>query len=286
MDCDFEICRYAQDKNPTPHFHEAYEILISLNNEGKFFVREKGYQLHFGMIFILNQFEIHRCFCHGNQNYDRYIIHFSREMLQKISTKNADLVDLFSRAPLIQKIQDDVLAKMLGTLSYLAKPATTEFGDDIERNIRFQGFLLSLARLINRSEVQHVPPLEYESRVGDILQYIHVNFTQDITLESLSKEFFISMSRLSQIFKNATGFAVCDYIITYRIKRACSLLQEGMQVKDVAQMVGFHTSTHFIRTFKKRTGYSPGEFVSKHSAEDTLRISKQPGKSEDEGTDT
>lgn len=264
MEVDFEICRYAQDKNQNSHFHESYEILISLNNEGKFFVREKGYQLHFGMVFILNQFELHRCFCHGTQDYDRYIIHFSKKMLQQMSTRSTDLVALFGSAPLVQQLSDEVLAELLGTLSYLAKPASSRFGEDIERNIRFQSFLLSLARIINSEEANHVPSVECEDRVGDILQYIHENYNRAITLDSLSREFYLSKSRLSQLFKDATGFAAGDYIITYRIKRACTLLQEGMPVKNVGQMVGFHTNTHFIRTFKKRTGYSPGEFARRH----------------------
>ena len=257
---DFEILKYSRDRNPNSHIHEEYEILISLSNEGKFFVREKGYPLQFGTVFILNPFEIHRCFCYGNQNYDRYIIHFKKEMLQNLSTKDTDLVALFRSAPLAQQIQDDTLAKMLGKLSFLCKPVTTGFGDDVERNIQFQSFLLMMARLINDMEPEHVAVGESEERVNEILQYIHANYEKDISLDALSKKFFLSKSRLSQIFKDATGFSVGDYIITYRIKRACTLLQSGMCVQDVGEMVGFHTSTHFIRTFKKRTGYSPGKF--------------------------
>lgn len=265
MDMEFEICRYAQDKNPNPHFHESYEMLISLNNEGKFFVRENGYQLRFGTIFMLAPYEIHRCFCHGSQDYDRYVIHYSKETLKKMTTKSTDLVSLFESAPRYLQVQDDVLAEILGTLAYLSKPLQIdpEYGEDIERNIRFESFLLMLAKLINTQEEGNPPMVECEARVNEIIHYIHENYNSNISLENLSKEFFVSKSRLSQIFKDATGFSIGDYIITYRIKRACSFLQSGMRVQDVSEAVGFRTSTHFIRTFKKRMDCSPGEFAKK-----------------------
>ncbi|MPN28984.1 HTH-type transcriptional regulator YesS [bioreactor metagenome] len=118
-----------------------------------------------------------------------------------------------------------------------------------------------LARLINTQEEGSPPMVECEARVNEIIHYIHENYNSSISLENLSKEFFVSKSRLSQIFKDATGFSIGDYIITYRIKRACSFLQSGMRVQDVSEAVGFRTSTHFIRTFKKRMNCSPGEFA-------------------------
>lgn len=268
MDMEYEIMRYAQDKNPNPHFHECYEMLISLNNEGKFFVRERGYQLRFGTIFVLAPFEIHHCFCHGCQDYDRYSIHFSQETLKKMTTKSTDLISLFESAPLYLQIQDDVLAKMLGTLAYLSKPLSEnpEYGEDIERNIRFESFLIMLARIINTQGPGTPPVVKCEARVNEIIHYVHKHYSSDISLESLSKEFFVSKSRLSQLFKEATGFSIGNYIITYRVKRACTFLQEGMQVQDVSAAVGFHNMTHFIRTFKKRMDCSPGEFAKKERA--------------------
>ena len=181
MDINFEVSRYTQDKHPDSHMHEQYEIFISLSDEGTFFVREEGYPLRFGMVFIL--------------------------------------------AP----------------------------------------FLLMIARITNASTFINSPAIKMESRAGEILRYIHANYNQDISLEQLSKEFFISKSRLSEVFKQSTGFSVGNYVIAYRIKIACTLLQSGMNVQDVGYMVGFHTNTHFIRTFKNKTGYSPSNFVKRRS---------------------
>lgn len=261
MSVKYEILKYAQDRNPNSHIHEDLEILISLNNEGKFFVREHGYPLRFGMVFVLPPFEIHRCFCNGSRNYERYIIHFPRELLKEMSTRRTDLLELLGTVPLVCQVPDDVMAKLLSSLSYLIKEVGNHYGDDIERNLRFQDFLLTIARFFKDIEFGPHPILENEGRVGEILDYIHTNYRREISLDTIAKELFISRSQLSQIFKNATGFSVGDYIITYRIKCACSLLMGGMRVQDVGKAVGFQTTANFIRIFKKRIGCPPGKFA-------------------------
>lgn len=261
MQNQYEILKYTHDRHPESHLHEYYEIFVSLSNEGKFFVHETDYQLRFGTIFILKPFEIHRCFCHGSQEYDRYVVHFDREHLSRLSTSESNLLELFDSSCVVLRMEDAGLARMLSKLAYLSKPATAGFGNDIERNIQFDSFLLLLARAVEMADNEYVAGMGAQGRIGKVLQYIHENYDRDITLDTLAQNFYISKSRLSQIFKDATGFSVGDYIITYRIKRACALLQSGFSVQDVGEMVGFNTSTHFIRMFKSRTGCSPGRFA-------------------------
>lgn len=261
MSEEFKISKYSQDKNPNSHIHEEFEILISLNNEGKFFVRKHGYALRFGMVFILPPFEIHRCFCEGNQDYERCIIHFHLKALQRMSTKKTDLAELFSSGPIVCQARDDVLSQILADIPYLLKEDGERFGDDIERNLRFESLLLRIARIVQGCGIPTIAAIENDWRIEEILEYIHQHYEESITLDSVAQKFFMSKSRLSQIFKNATGFSLGDYIIMYRIKRACTLLQSGEQVQDVAAAVGFKNSTHFIRTFKARIGCSPKKFT-------------------------
>lgn len=265
MDMDFEVSRYAQDKHPSSHMHEQYEIFISLSDGGTFFVREEGYPLRFGLVFFLNPFEIHRCFCNGSREYDRYVVRFPVDYLKWMSTKNTDIVTLFNSAPIVQQLDNDTIFKMVEKLSVLSEPANDRFGNDCERNIALQNFLLLMARIINDTKIIANPAQKLEGRIGDILSYIHENYNQNLSLEELSKQFFISKSRLSAIFKETTGFSVTDYVITYRIKVACTLLQNGMNVQDVGSTVGFSTNTHFIRTFKNKIGCSPGSFAKRQS---------------------
>ena len=264
MNTEYVIRKYQNDQNPIAHMHEKFEVFISLSDRGSLFVKEKGYPLSYGAIFILQPFEIHRCFSHGNVEHERYILQFPKEVLERLSTKNTDLIGIFSHAPVVIVASGEQMEELLGILQKLHDESDGSFGEDVLRNLTFELFLLKIAQLAYDSkDALPVKGEEEEgsSQIDEILQYIHENYAENISLDSVAKHFYISKSRLCKIFKDHTGFSVGDYIITYRIRMACVLLRKGIHVKEVGERVGFRTSTHFIRIFKQRTGYSPGKFA-------------------------
>ena len=260
MESSYSIKKYTQDRHPESHIHEQYEIFISLTNDGKFFVGEQAFPLSFGTVFFLNPFVIHHCFCHENKEYDRYVIHFTREHLENLSTRRTNLVGTFNSAPLVKQMPEETLATLLGQLSSLIKLPPNVFGADVERNLNFDRFLLTVACSLDSLNEYPVVCDDRDMRVDEILGYIHKHYAEDIKLDDLSAQFYISKSRISQIFKNSTGFSIGNYIIVYRIKRACELLQNGESVQNTGRLVGFHNNTHFIRIFKQHIGCSPGRF--------------------------
>ncbi len=71
----------------------------------------------------------------------------------------------------------------------------------------------------------------------------------------------LSTSRFQHIFKEQTGLSPGDYLMYVRIKRATSfLLETDLSVSQIADVLGFTSSTYFIRCFKKQTGKTPSEY--------------------------
>lgn len=61
--------------------------------------------------------------------------------------------------------------------------------------------------------------------------------------------------------KSYTGFTPIGYLINIRVSEAIKLLkQPSISITDIALDTGFYSSQHFSTTFKKLTGYTPGEF--------------------------
>lgn len=61
--------------------------------------------------------------------------------------------------------------------------------------------------------------------------------------------------------KSYTGFTPIGYLINIRVSEAIKLLkQPNISITDIALDTGFYSSQHFSTTFKKLTGYTPGEF--------------------------
>ena len=70
----------------------------------------------------------------------------------------------------------------------------------------------------------------------------------------------LSRSRFCHLFKDFTGTSPWNYIIARRIQHACTLLQKGMSITDVCFECGFNDYAHFVKSFTKLVGISPGKY--------------------------
>lgn len=99
------------------------------------------------------------------------------------------------------------------------------------------------------------------AQIRRIKAYIQEHYTNDITLGTLSNRFYINANYLSGLFKAKTGKNFIDYLTETRLERAIDLLKENQfTVGQIASMVGYESSNHFSRLFKKYAGISPGEY--------------------------
>ena len=251
--------------NPHPHLHDKFEIYLSMNNHGDFFLQETRYSLKIGQLFLIRPFQIHHGFSATGEETSRYVVQFAPEMLQFFSTPSTDLVTLFQKAPQTLCLNHQELFSICHLWEGLLPVAAKVFGKDLQQNILFAELLLRLSRIFHKAG----PALQKEPAPADqimmqILQYIHENYARELSLEEISKALYLSRSRLCKLFKEHTGFTIGNYITIYRLQLACSLLEKGVRVKDVGEAVGFQTYSHFIRTFTEKLGESPKKFSQHH----------------------
>ncbi len=93
------------------------------------------------------------------------------------------------------------------------------------------------------------------------LSYIHDNYNNDLTLESVADKIFVNATYLCELFRKETGKKFVDYITEMRIERTKPLLRmPGLKIREIADMVGFNDVSYFIKTFKKYTGVTPNGY--------------------------
>lgn len=101
----------------------------------------------------------------------------------------------------------------------------------------------------------------YSPRIRKILDYIHENFQQDISLETVADTFWIHKVYLAKIFKQETGKSVNEYIRSFRLDKAKELLlRENIKISEVVTATGFNNPQSFYTLFKKYVGMKPGEY--------------------------
>ncbi|MBW7457266.1 helix-turn-helix domain-containing protein, partial [Paenibacillus sepulcri] len=65
----------------------------------------------------------------------------------------------------------------------------------------------------------------------------------------------------SALFKQRYGVSPHQYLLEMRITHSRELLQSSLLTQEeIASYCGFANIHHFSKTFKKRTGFSPGQW--------------------------
>ena len=91
-----------------------------------------------------------------------------------------------------------------------------------------------------------------------IEQYLLMNFTEKLSLNSLAERFAVSESYLSRAFKKNIGMGITEYVNRLRIQKAKEwLLNPEWRIAWIAEQLGYSDEKYFSRVFRKLEGCSP-----------------------------
>lgn len=101
--------------------------------------------------------------------------------------------------------------------------------------------------------------------IDDIFGYISEHLTEDLSLEKLESEFFVSKYYICREFKRLTGLSPHAYIVKTRLNACCNYIEQGLPINEVYQLGGFAGYNHFFRAFKKEYHMTPKEYYANYS---------------------
>jgi two-component system response regulator YesN len=97
------------------------------------------------------------------------------------------------------------------------------------------------------------------------IQYINLNYHEDINLDKIAKNLWVNPSYLSRQFKNKVGVSITEFTTAKRVFAAKNLLiSTDQKVADIALSVGYGSISYFNTVFLKNTRLSPTEFRKKY----------------------
>lgn len=95
--------------------------------------------------------------------------------------------------------------------------------------------------------------------------YLRKHYAEDITLQNLAPELFVSPNYLGRIFREQTGYKLSDWLNKYRVETAKALLDDPeFKTYEVADKVGFSSYKYFSVCFLKYAGCSARDYRSQH----------------------
>lgn len=100
--------------------------------------------------------------------------------------------------------------------------------------------------------------------VAHLIEYIEHHFDEVLDLTTLASVVHLSPAYTSRIFKQVTGQGLTEHIQEVRISQACKrLVQTNEPIFQLARRVGFQSSAHFNRVFKRILDLSPTQYRNK-----------------------
>ena len=105
------------------------------------------------------------------------------------------------------------------------------------------------------------------SRMVEALdQYIRENCSDEISNTEIGAIFGYHPFYISKVLKDKKGVTLRQYIIAYRLKRSCALLQfTNKSISEIAEETGFTDASYFTKTFKSSFGTTPKDYRNSFS---------------------
>lgn len=235
---------------PRPHIHPHLELIYLKTGCSIAAADSHRYELNGGDLFLAFPNQIH--FYHDQKPVEGYMLIFSPDFL-------TDLKEVFqTKTPTEsvlhrEQLPPDILEKLDTIHQKMKSPASFS-------QLSAKGCLLALLGELLPQMSLCDAPADQES-IKKLLTYCTENYTEPLSLESLSKELHLNKYYISHIFQERMGISYKDFINSLRVEHACKLLTKNSHITEVAYASGFTTIRTFNRAFLKHMEITPREYI-------------------------
>ena len=250
------------------HSHTFSEVIYCRNTCGvEYLVGTDRYRVQRGDILLISPGISHRPLLPENlpEPYTRYVLWISPELLEILSR-------FYPRA---EAVQGNLLRTAGTKWEFLGEyfrrgVLETEAGEPGWEMVVL-GNTIQILSFLRRAvqDKSTVPlPAEKPELLERVMAHMEKNLARRITLGDLARQFYVSESTISQLFRKKMGVSFHRCLTQRRLIAAKSLIEEGCLLEDVGRQVGFVDYSSFYRAFRQEYGISPRQYRKRMTGEE------------------
>ena len=259
------------------HWHDEIQFVLPQNGPILFTVGERSYTLRENEYLFINSKCLHmaRPLEPVGGDYICIDIH-PRFLSDGNSLIGRKYVWPFVSSPAFDTVLIDGSRKWHDEAKKLLKQLVLVFNEkEFGYEMQVRGIVMELWALLigdnldkASSEVM-LTPAERE-RLEMVLRYVKEHYAEKIKLSDLAAAASLSESECSRFIKRTLGFPPIVYVNRYRIVQSTTLLKSTtMSIAEIAQAVGFGTSSYYTERFKETMNCKPLEYRRRYLAGET-----------------
>ena len=240
------------------HYHEFCKLLLLVSGQGAYVVDGQRYLLQPGDAVLVGSRSVHRPEMEAGQMYERIIIYISPEYLQRESAPGCELLEIFSaeRGHVLRLREPKKLFALAASLEKNLSGET--YGREILSGAALLRLLVEIGRNLHQTDDQSPRPVEPRNpRVLELMRYIDAHLTEDLDIDALASQFYVSKYHMMRQFNRETGFTIHTYLSQRRLVYARELIAGGMRATEACYRSGFRSYSSFTRAYGKYFGTTP-----------------------------
>ncbi|WP_308600433.1 AraC family transcriptional regulator [uncultured Dysgonomonas sp.] len=230
-----------------PHRHSFFSLVWFREGSGFYVIDFEEYEIKPDRIFLVSPKQIH--------NWD-YAENSKGYILTVDNSLGAELNLDFS-FPYIDI--DDKTEELLSVVF-------PDLTDNFQKNVDIRTDIRYICQQIERCAKQN--QAKFYTTNPDIIRFrklVSENHSHWHTVEWYANELRLSPDELNALCKEHNGATAKQYLLDIQLTEAKRLLlYSNSNVNEIAFQLGFEDSSYFSRIFKKKTSFSPSDFLKKY----------------------
>lgn len=242
------------------HYHEFCKLLLLVSGKGNYVVDGQRYALQPGDVVLVDSRRVHRPEMEDGSDYERIIMYISPEFLERSSTADCHLPQIFSAeyGPVL-RLREENRKNVFALAEALERELSgKQFGWEILSNSALLRLLVEIGRSQRQAGTRNLRPMQpRDQRVLEWMRYLEQHLSEDLDMDTLTEHFFISKYHMMRLFRQETGFTIHTYLLQRRLLAARELMEQGVRATEACYRSGFRSYCAFTRAYSKHFGTTP-----------------------------